>query len=222
MPVDEQQTVSPRGTRVPPSAKGYVHNLALDAGSAHATAQTHPFTFWYRPGPIKERLAAEYQTVRPLGHPAGYHVYEGGENTSLSLDLYVHRLLLARDLPATADAPPVAEGQALRGRVVTASQLQALSARMLRGVRYLQALLVPPTLAAGLMGGAPPPCLLVLPGLLALRCRLISLEIAYTQQDLEGLPIELTATCAFEEAPLARYTMQDVLLRGSQRTWGLP
>lgn len=220
--MNDQTTVSPRGTRVPPSAKGYVHNLALDADSAQATGQEHPFVFWYRPGPIKERLEAEYATVRPLGHPAGYHVYEGGKNNNLSLDLYVHRLLLARDMPATADAPTVEAGQSLRGRVVTASQLQALSARMLRGVRYLQALLVPPTLAAGLMGGAPPPCLLVLPGLLSLRCRLISLEIAYTIQDLEGLPIELTATCAFEEAPLSRYTMQDVLLRGSQRTWGLP
>lgn len=211
--------VDPRAYRLAFTDKGYVSNLSIPANGGQALGVEHPFVFWFRPRTVRARLAAAYEMMQPMGMSHGYHVFKGGENVSLPLTLYVHRLMLARDhLPAPT--PATGEGTP-HGRVVSATALQQLSDRIMRGVRYLQALLVPPALEAGIVGGAPPACLLVLPHLLALRCRMTEMDLEITDQDPDGRPIEMTAQCTFQEAPLQRITMQDVLLQGMQRTWGI-
>ena len=50
---------------------------------------------------------------------------------------------------------------------------------------------------------------------------MVTLAITYSEVDLIGNITEMRMKCSFEEAPLSRVTMQDVLDRGSNRTWGL-
>jgi hypothetical protein len=202
---------------VPQAAKGYVANLALDARLGADPDSVHPFYFWFRPEPVQMQLAANYATQRVLGLSHGYSLYEGGDNIRVTFQLQVHRTLIAADLAAQRGSTP----QAATQLTATAAQRRALSDRIARGWAYLQALLVPPAVVGGLVGGAPPACLLVLPGLLALRARLLELTGQALAADEEGNCVQLTVDCTFEEAPLRRYTMQDVLARGLQRTWGL-
>ena len=86
--------------------------------------------------------------------------------------------------------------------------------------RFLESLLYPPEPVPGVSGSSPPTCTLVLPGVCSLRCRLQSLDIQFIDVDVEGYLKELQARVTFDEAPMARITMEDVRANGSFRDWG--
>jgi hypothetical protein len=201
-------------------AKGWVKNLAIDEEMAEDFGMAHPFQFWFRPAVIRERIAVSYSKQQVLGMSHAYQLYEGTSNTPVSFDLWVNRLVMMKEHMLNTD-----RGTGQSGDTDTQEDrdhlLVELSQQIERGKKYLQALSVPPEQASGVIGGAPPACLLVIPGILSLRMRLINLDFTHSDVDVRGNIVELGAKVTFEEAPDSRYTMQDVLESGSHRTWGL-
>lgn len=201
-------------------AKGWVKNLAMDEEMAEDFGLSHPFQFWFRPEPIRERLNVSYSKMGVLGMSHQYHVYQNTDNTSISFDLWVNRLVMLKEGMIDTE-----RGVQQSGDVATQEDRDnlffELSRQIEQGRKYLQALTVPPEQPSGIIGAAPTACLLVLPGILILRMRLMSLEFTHVDVDVRGNIIEMRARVTFEEAPVERFTMQDVLESGSYRAWGL-
>jgi hypothetical protein len=141
--------------------------------------------FAFAPEPVTEDLKPTYGKLKPFGMSHGYHYYEGTENAAFSFDLMWNRLLIS----------------ALTRQNSELVQEQLDSAR-----RFLESICYAPELRPGEMGGSPSPVLLLLPNLLVLRCRLMSLKIVFTQQDGKGYPMGFTASTTWEEAPTERIT----------------
>lgn len=200
--------------------KGQIMNLALDDNLASQLGVDHPFDFWFKPEPIRETLGVSYNRMQPLGMSHGYHTYQGTNNTQVEFDLYVNRLMMLKEgmvgieeEQRQINTPQTPEA--------TVQRLNALTSKILAGRKYLQALTVPPQMSVGVIGGAPPPAMLVLPGILTLRVRVMNVAFTYTETDYIGNITEMRVKLTFQEAPVSRYTMQDVLERGPYRTWGL-
>lgn len=199
--------------------KGWVQNLALDAELASDLDIPHPFRFWFRPEPIRENYSVNYNKMSPMGMSHGYHNYENTSNVPVEFELYVNRLMLRKEGLTRPVSNPEQSGQNSINQ--KSERSKAMSKEIEDGRRYLTALTVPPETPAGVIGGAPPACLVVIPGILSLRMRLINLSITFKEVDIRGNITAMSMKCSFEEAPLSRVTMQDVLTRGSQRSWGL-
>ena len=195
-------------------------NLGIDEAYAEDYQLIHPFTFWFRPEPVREAISVAYNKMRVMGQSHQYHNYEGTDNVPITFELYVNRLML---LKAGAISTERSVRSSTRTGTIegTLEDLQRLSWMIEEGKRYLQALCYSPEGSAGIIGNSPPPCLLVMPGILELRCRLMGADFNHTECDTKGNITEMRVRCTFEEAPLGRITMQDVLERGSFRTWGL-
>jgi len=219
--VDERRNVtlgSIAGAGLIGDTKGWVMNLELDDGYATDLGVPHPFQFWFRPEPVREAISVNYNKMSVLGMSHEYQAYANTTSIPIEFELYVNRLMLLKD-GVVGDNKPPQQGETTQD--ATGERLAALSRDIENGRRYLEALTVPPQMPIGVVGGAPPVCLLVLPGILELRVRLTGLQITFSEVDLIGNITEMRARCTFEEAPLGRFTMQDVLERGTFRTWGL-
>jgi len=198
--------------------KGYVQNLALDQAGAMDFTVVHPFQFWFRPEPIKKQISVNYDKMAPIGMSHSYHVYSSTDNISVTFELFVNRLMLLKEGAVSSTREQRQKAESRTGNAEgSVDQLAALTEQMEAGLRYLEALSVPPDIGYGIVGGSPPPCILCFPGILTFRARLMSLETDFTECDIYGSISEIRAKCTFEEAPLRRYTMQDVLARGSNR-----
>jgi hypothetical protein len=199
-----------------------VLNLGLDASYAEELRIQHPFRFWFRPEPIKKQISVNYDKLKAMGMSHGYHSYTGTDNIPVTFDLYVNRLMLLKEGASFSTREERSKAETRKGYSEGGSaQLWSISENIQQGQRYLEALTVPPDIGYGIIGGSPSPCILCIPGILMFRARLVSLETEYTESDIYGEPTELKAKCTFEEAPLQRYTAQDVLSKGSWRNWGL-
>lgn len=188
--------------------RGWLRNLATQ----------EDFSFWFRPQPVKQALRAHYDSMAVVGMSHEYQTYSHTGSDGFSFEVYVNRLLLVKAGAQAADAQNRQRGAGnLEGGQ---SDLQAYSAMMEDGRRFLQALLYAPAGVTGVIGGSPPPCILVLPGVCTMRCRLQSLDFEFTDVDVEGFLKEFTASVSFQEAPMGRITMEDVRANGSFRVWG--
>ena len=61
----------------------------------------------------------------------------------------------------------------------------------------------------------------MVPGIVSQRVRLRTVTFTYTDCDIHGNIKEARATVEFREAPMGRFTMQDVIDNGATRMWGL-
>jgi hypothetical protein len=155
--------------------------------------------FHFAPKPIHEGIRVNYAKQYPVGMSHGYHNYQYTDNQALTFDLWWHRLLLAHRLQREADE---------------------VDERMVGARQFLESLCYPGELPTGVMGGSPAPALLVIPNIVTMRVRLMSLDITFEEQDAQGRPFQLRAAVAFEEAPLGRITAADQRINGSFRSYG--
>lgn len=200
--------------------KGQIMNLAMDDGLASQLGVDHPFNFWFKPEPVRETIGVNYNKMHPLGMSHGYHTYQGTGNTQIEFELYVNRLMMLKEGMVGSDGEP-GQTRTSDTEEATVKRLNGLTSKILSGRKYLQALTVPPQMPVGVIGGSPPPAILVLPGILTLRVRVLNVVFSYTESDYLGNISEMRVKLTFEEAPVSRITMQDVLERGPYRTWGL-
>ena len=187
--------------------RGWIRNLSTE----------EDMYFWFRPQPIKESIIAKYGKLSVIGMSHSYQTYENTSNVKINFDLYVNRLMLVKIGAQNVDSQNrTREGNEEAGL----DDLRAFSDLIEQDRRYLESLQYPPQGVAGVIGSSPPACVLVLPGVCTIRCRLINLNIDFLDVDLEGNLKELRARVVFEEAPMARITMEDVRANGMFRVWG--
>lgn len=199
--------------------RGWIKNLAIGEDYARSNGLEHPMLFFFRPEPIRESIKVNYEKFAVLGMSHQYHGYSNTDNLSFPIELYFNRLMLVKRGAVATDKRNRGEG---RGNTADGGneKLGAISEKFEASRRYLEALTVPPVTPIGIVGNSPPPCLLVIPGIIEIRARLISLDVGFNRVDVHNKISEMRVRCVFEEAPLGRITMQDVLERGTFRTWG--
>lgn len=194
------------GQGVATDAKGYIQNLQLKESDPNNYGDV--LSFFFRPGPVSQRSRVNYEKLRALGMSHSYHSYNGTENSEVAFEIYFNRLMMVKEL-TRGEAPGYKEG--------AEGELEAVSGMIEDSRRWMESLLLPPALDDGRIAAAPPACVLCLPGIVSIRCRLMSLDWTFKQVDVYGRISELRGSVSFEEAPMARLSMQDALEVGMFR-----
>jgi hypothetical protein len=88
------------------------------------------------------------------------------------------------------------------------------------GRTFLHALHYPAEGPSGVIGSRTPVVILCLPGVCTLRGQVTGVDLTISDVFIDGSPKELTAAITFEELPMGRVTMEDVLSTGMVRTYG--
>ena len=188
------------------AARGYVKNLLLE----ETGNPDYPdlITFPFRPSPVNVETSVNDDTLDVLGMSHQYDTYMNTANATVSFEVYQNALMMIKE----TTSENLKEG----GK----SLLNQMSAEIEKQRRFLQALLYPGITPAGVVGAQQPPCILCLPGIVTFRCKLKSLGEVHERVDIDGNIVELRMSVSFKEAPMARVSMEDVLMNGMFRTWG--
>lgn len=188
------------------AARGYVKNLLLE----ETGNPDYPdmITFPFRPNPVTVETSVNDETMDVMGMSHAYDVYTNTANATVSFEIYQNALMMIKETTS--------EGFKEGGK----SLLNQMSAEIEKQRRFLQALLYPGYTAAGVIGAQQPACILCLPGIVTFRCKLKSLGEVHERVDINGNIVELRMSVMFKEAPMARVSMEDVLMNGMFRTWG--
>ncbi len=194
------------GQGVAVDAKGFILNEVLAESDPNNYGDTIEFLF--RPGPVTQRSAARYDELRAIGMSHAYQSYGGTDNNSFSFVIYFNRLMHLKTLTM---------GESRGFREGADGGLQAISGLIEEQRRWIESLLLPPALPDGRVLESPPACILCLPGVVSMRCRLMSVDWTFKQVDVQGRLVELTGSVQFQEAPQTRLTMQDQLEVGMFR-----
>lgn len=188
------------------AVRGYVKNLLLEETGNPDYPDMINFPF--RPNPVNVETSANDDTMDVMGMSHAYDTYRNTANATVAFEVYENALMMIKETTS--------EGWKEGGK----SLLNQMSAEIEKQRRFLQALLYPGVTAAGVIGSQRPPCVLCLPGIVTIRCRLQSLGEVHERCDIEGNIVELRMSVTFKEAPMSRVTMEDVLMNGMFRTWG--
>jgi len=194
------------GQRPDTAARGYCKNLLLEETGNPDFPDM--ITFPFRPHPIHIETSVNDEEMTVLGQSHSYEVYTNTSNSSVRFDLYYNALMLIKETTS--------EGFKEGGK----SLLNQMSAEIEQQRRWLQSLLYPGYVSPGVIGAQQPPVILCLPGVLTIRAKLKSLGEVIEDCDIEGNITALRLPVTFREAPMARVSMEDVLMNGMFRTWG--
>lgn len=213
------QTRELQAVSVSRGVRGYVQNLALLDSSGDVDRATS--TFLFRPTSVSESIAVTYSKTAVLGMSHSYQGYSNTENVRWDFVLYANAMMVKTEGVTQA----VKERASRRNDSTRRSQgaqteLQALASVLEESRRFLEALCYPASTTAGVIGAEPPACILSIPGIVTQRVRLVSLGFEHSRCDKDGNVVEWSARTSWEEAPLTRILMDDVLANGSFRTWG--
>jgi hypothetical protein len=88
--------------------------------------------------------------------------------------------------------------------------------------RFLQSLCYPRRGAATVFAGGPPRVLFVWPQVVSLQCILTGLSFRYTRFNIDGTPVEFTASVSLEEIRDVRLLSEEVRQNGTQRSGVAP
>jgi hypothetical protein len=83
---------------------------------------------------------------------------------------------------------------------------------------FFRALLTPPTLETGLVSSEPATSILLIPGIMNLRVRLVGFNWTVHQRDPEGRAMRQTFDLQFVEAQSRRWDASEIMERGYFRT----
>lgn len=223
------------GRALDPGVKGYVRNLVTYGDED--SKLPYEATFAFRPALITERVEPRYNKVAPLGNSSDFTTYSSTGSMVWRFEVFQNAIMMLREMGAKrnqSDAVEVAARNAGNGfwnqesrtppqaRGVSegsANDLKVISDMMQADRRFLMAFCYPAKWGTSSLAEAPPAALLVLPGLLTARCRLIEWNASYEQFDIAGNLRQWRVQVAFEEAPIGRITMEDVLEVGTFREW---
>jgi len=194
------------GQRPDTAARGYCKNLLLE----ETGNPDYPdlITFPFRPAMVKIDNSVNDDDMAVLGQSHSYEVYQNTANASVSFDLYYNALMAIKETTA--------EGFKEGGK----SLLNQMSAEIEQHRRWLQSLFYPGYNAPGVIGNQQAPVILCLPGICTIRAKLKRMGEVIEDCDIEGNITALRLSVQFSEAPMARVTMEDVLMNGMFRTWG--
>lgn len=198
--------------------KGYVQNQLLYNDESPIAPDT--MEFWFRPAQIYEQVPVQYDSATPIGMSNDYRTYRSTGSFQYRFEIYWNALMMLADIGNSADVPADKKTGAPGRREGSADDMAVISYMIEQDRRWLEALTLPSMGNVGLVGTAPPTCILVIPGIVTMRCRLINLQFDFVQSDIRGNHKELSAQTGWEEAPLGRITMEDQLTNGSFRNWG--
>jgi hypothetical protein len=214
-PSGESNLGDSAGRRQSDFARGSIYNPELPEDSQN-------LTFFFKPEPIREQLQANYDKMSVIGMSHQYQSYSFTNNMAIQFDLYMNSLMMTKEGFKGGTNRSINRNTTGENNEVETSQqtVTGASAEIEWSRRYLEALLVPPVNFTGLIGSSPPAVILSLPGIVTIRCRLMQLSVEFVSMDIHNNIKELKMKVKFEEAPLNRITMQDVLENGSFRTWG--
>jgi len=190
------------GQRPVGAVRGYCHNLLLDeTGNPDMPSM---IVFPFRPTLVTTDTSVSDDSMDVMGMSHQYKTYKNTTNTRVAFDLYMNALMMMK------------EGEGGTGNDI----LEQIKSEMQKYRRFLQALLYPGYAASGIITAQQPPCILVLPGICTLRMKLKQLGEMFEAVFVDGEPKELRMRVAFEEAPMARVSMEEVMMNGMFRTWG--
>jgi len=187
--------------------RGYVKNLFLEENGNPDYPDM--ITFPFRPPQINVDTSVNDETMDVMGMSHAYESYKNTTNATISFELYYNALMMIKEM----SKPKESEGQK--------SQLNMMSEEIEKQRRFLQSLLYPGYSQSGVITAQQPPCILCLPGIVTVRAKLKSLGEIHEQSDIDGNIVALRLPVTFREAPMGRITMEDVLMNGMFRTWGL-
>lgn len=188
------------------AARGYVKNLLLEENGNPDFPDM--ITFPFRPTVVNIQASVNDESMDVLGMSHSYESYTNTTNPEVTFELYYNALMMIKE----SSAEGIKEG----GKSI----LNQMSEEIEKQRRWLQSLLYPGFVPSGVIGSQQPPCILCLPGIVTIRAKLKSLGEIHERVDIEGNIVELRLPVTFREAPMARITMEDVLMNGMFRTWG--
>lgn len=188
------------------AARGYVKNLLLEENGNPDFPDM--ITFPFRPTVVNVNASVNDESMDVLGMSHSYESYTNTTNAEVGFELYYNALMMIKETTA--------EGFKEGGKSI----LNQMSGEIEKQRRWLQSLLYPGFTPAGVIGSQQPPCILCLPGIVTIRAKLKSLGEVHERVDIDGNIVELRLPVSFREAPMARITMEDVLMNGMFRTWG--
>jgi hypothetical protein len=194
--------------------RGYIQNMDLDPEESPLVYIREAMDFYFRPVPVREAITAAYESMGVIGMSHEYKPYSHTANVQFSFDIYVNALMIIKNAAMTNPRIKNPTGGFAANPEGSADQLRSVADALEEGRRYLEALMYPAADATGQGKLSPPFCILCIPGIVSLRCKLISLAIEYLDSDIRGYHKEFRATVTFEEHPQNRITMQDVLSAG--------
>lgn len=194
----------------PTKVRGWVRNMILYEDSEN-TEFDDTVQFRFRPQPVNESVSAVYESTRVMGMSHQYKSYSHTENFAFNFSIYSNTLMMLKEM--TQQRPRAAyEGSDL--------DLELLGQEIEKDRRFLEACMLPYRSPIGIIGSSPPPLILCIPGIVTMRCRLLSLNLSFVDCDIKGNLKAFQGQVSFEEAPLGRITMRDHLMTGCFRTWG--
>lgn len=198
-------------------ARGWIRNLDISPNSEFDDT----LRLWFRPTTIQEALSVNYSDQGVIGMSAPYQNYEYTEGAIFTFDVFVNALMIIKEISADRNRTDrdYSSGEFFAEGGV--HDLKTTAYMMEQDRRFLQALTVPRAGLENTTGGvAPPACILCVPNVCCLRVRVQSVNFQHNLFDVEGRITQWTASVEFKEAPLGRFTMEDVLENGANRTWG--
>jgi len=196
--------------------KGYVQNTLLYNDENPVAPDT--LELWFRPTMINEQVSAEYDTSTPIGMSHSYRTFRSTTSFVYRFEIYWNALMMLKEIGrGREDVPPTAGNGTKEG---SADDMELIGRMIEEDRRWLEALTLPAQSNEGLVGSAPPICILVIPGIVTMRCMLLNISFDFEQSDIRGNHKILRALTTWEEAPLSRITMQDQVTNGSFRNWG--
>lgn len=210
MPVSTEPNLGSILQRPVGNYRGYLQNLLLEPDSDGEFQSIMPFDF--RPSQIQENIGVVEDEIAVIGQSHTYDSYSHTNNMRISFELFYNALMMIKENSVIAD-----RGNKEGGLGDLIDMVQSIQASR----RFLEALEYPGVTPEGTVGTQRPACLLCLPGIVTMRCRLENLSIRFSRQGVVGDPVEMRANVTFKEAPMGRISMQDVLSVGSFRTWGV-
>lgn len=223
------------GRALAPGVKGFVRNL-VTYGAEDSTLP-YEATFAFRPHTITERVEARYTRQAPLGNSSDFTTYSSTGSMVWRFEVFQNAMMMLREMGAQrnqSDAVDVAARNAGRGffnqeartppqargvKEGSANDMRVISDMMQADRRFLMAFNYPAKWGSSSLAEAPPAALVVIPGAFTARCRMTEWNAIYEQFDIAGNLRQWRVQVTFEEAPLGRITMEDVLDVGTFREW---
>lgn len=198
--------------------RGSVRNLLIDDGEKNKFP--HTSEFFFRPNQVRESIRSARESMTVIGMSHQYKTYSYTENMVITFQVYANVLMLAKEVGRERNIKNDEQGNRVALAEDGRSDTQIYSMMLEDQRRFLEALNYPGWTPAGTIGSDLPSCILCLPGIVTMRCNLISLGILFKDEFVDGGIKEIVYDTSWEEKPMGRVSMQDVLEKGSFRTWG--
>jgi len=154
-------------------------------------------SFLIEPAEYSGNIGAQYDEEGAVGQSFAHMAFKNTANERIPITLYYSRLLISEKYSWS---------------------VAASDAVMNFHKNFFRALLTPPTLETGLVSSEPATSILLIPGIMNLRVRLVGFNWTVHQRDPEGRAMRQTFDLQFVEAQSRRWDASEIMERGYFRT----